>query len=313
MILHSGSGLMVVACRPSRAFLVRPNCLSSSTNTEQLRSQLDQLHTEAETTRAKASSARLRLLRLSEAAEKLKRQAAINVHRGKESDARELLFQKKKVMQAMEKSKNRIELLDELCTKLNEAISVKETQLIGNVALDLEVDLEDPSGLVRIVSPKKRVQEEKDEDKDFDPNAPKPGDNGSQVLQFSEASPLVGEEMDCQGSVGLYIDTEDNKTNSWREISSFSGFLENLDQQLNDIESELVTILNVSSLLLDNKEKPKNVKVQQAMELLESVRSIRESRISCSPQWTAVKVCLYGYGSSTPENSEGIVDAKALA
>ncbi|KAH9770773.1 Forkhead-associated domain-containing protein [Citrus sinensis] len=268
MILHSGSGLMVVACRPSRAFLVRPNCLSSSTNTEQLRSQLDQLHTEAETTRAKASSARLRLLRLSEAAEKLKRQAAINVHRGKESDARELLFQKKKVMQAMEKSKNRIELLDELCTKLNEAISVKETQLIGNVALDLEVDLEDPSGLVRIVSPKKRVQEEKDEDKDFDPNAPKPGDNGSQVLQFSEASPLVGEEMDCQGSV---------------------------DQQLNDIESELVTILNVSSLILDNKEKPKNVKVQQAMELLESVRSIRGS-----PQWTAVKVCLYGYGSSTP-------------
>lgn len=156
-----------------------------------------------------------------------------------------------------------------------QAISVKETQLIGNVALDLEVDLEDPSGLVRIVSPKKRVQEEKDEDKDFDPNAPKPGDNRSQVLQFSEASPLVGEEMDCQGSVGLYIDTEDNKTNSWSEISSFSGFLENLDHQLNDIESELVTILNVSSLILDNKEKPKNVKVQQAMELLESVCSIR--------------------------------------
>lgn len=67
-----------------------------------------------------ASSARLRLLRLSEAAEKLKRQAAINVHTGKENDARELLFQKKKVMQAMEKSKNRVELLDELCAKLNE-------------------------------------------------------------------------------------------------------------------------------------------------------------------------------------------------
>lgn len=67
-----------------------------------------------------ASSTRLRLLRLSEAAEKLKQQAAINVHSGKEKDARELLFQKKKVMQAMEKSKNRIELLDELCTKLNE-------------------------------------------------------------------------------------------------------------------------------------------------------------------------------------------------
>lgn len=67
-----------------------------------------------------ANNARLRLLRLSEAAEKLRRQAAINVRTGKEDDAREILFQKKKVMQALEKSKRRIELLDELSTKLNE-------------------------------------------------------------------------------------------------------------------------------------------------------------------------------------------------
>lgn len=67
-----------------------------------------------------ANNARLRLLRLSEAAENLKRQAAINVRTGKENDARELLFQKKKVMEALEKSKNRIELLDELSKKLNE-------------------------------------------------------------------------------------------------------------------------------------------------------------------------------------------------
>lgn len=67
-----------------------------------------------------ANNARLRLLRLSEAAEKLRRQAAINVRTGKEDDAREILFQKKKVMQALEKSKKRIELLDELSTKLNE-------------------------------------------------------------------------------------------------------------------------------------------------------------------------------------------------
>ena len=57
---------------------------------------------------------------MSEAAEKIQRQAAINVQTGKENDARELLFQKKKVMQALEKSKSRIELLDELSTKLNE-------------------------------------------------------------------------------------------------------------------------------------------------------------------------------------------------
>lgn len=56
---------------------------------------------------------------MSEAAEKIQRQAAISVQTGKENDARELLFQKKKVMQALEKSKSRIELLDELSTKLN--------------------------------------------------------------------------------------------------------------------------------------------------------------------------------------------------
>ena len=67
-----------------------------------------------------ASNARLRLLRLSEVAEKLRRQAAINVRNGWEDRAREMLFQKKKVMQALEKSKKCIELLDELSTKLNE-------------------------------------------------------------------------------------------------------------------------------------------------------------------------------------------------
>lgn len=67
-----------------------------------------------------ANSARLRLLRLSDAAEKLRRQAAISVQNGKENDARQLLLQKKKIILALEKSKRRIELLDELSTKFNE-------------------------------------------------------------------------------------------------------------------------------------------------------------------------------------------------
>lgn len=61
---------------------------------------------------------------MSEAAEKLRRQAAIKVQTGKENDAREALFQKKKVMLALEKSKSRIELLDELSRKLNEVNEV---------------------------------------------------------------------------------------------------------------------------------------------------------------------------------------------
>lgn len=67
-----------------------------------------------------ANSNRLRLLRLSEAAENLRKQAAVNVQTGKENDARELLLQKKKVMQALDKAKARIELLDTLSSKLNE-------------------------------------------------------------------------------------------------------------------------------------------------------------------------------------------------
>lgn len=67
-----------------------------------------------------ANNARLRLMRLSEAAEKLQRQAAIMVQTGRENDARELLFQKKKVMQALDKSKARITLFNELSSKLNE-------------------------------------------------------------------------------------------------------------------------------------------------------------------------------------------------
>ena len=62
----------------------------------------------------------MRLLRLSEAAEKLKKQAAISIQKGQENYAREMLFQRKKVLQALDKSKRRIEVLDELSSKLSE-------------------------------------------------------------------------------------------------------------------------------------------------------------------------------------------------
>lgn len=57
---------------------------------------------------------------MSEAAEKLRQQAAKSIQLGKENDARDLLLQKKKVLQAMEKSKSRAHLLDELAAKLTE-------------------------------------------------------------------------------------------------------------------------------------------------------------------------------------------------
>lgn len=80
-----------------------------------------------------ANSNRLRLLRLSEAAENLRKQAAVNVQTGKENDVRELLLQKKKVMQALDKAKARIELLDTLSSKLNEVDTNKSLLVISAV------------------------------------------------------------------------------------------------------------------------------------------------------------------------------------
>lgn len=159
-----------------------------------------------------------------------------------------------------------------------QAISVKESQLIGNVASDLDVDREDPTRLVRIISPKQKVNDT-NEDKDFDPNALKLGDSDSQVLQFSadsQANSLIDRERDdFQGSVVMDNDAENNVSSSLRGISSYYSFLEHLDEQFSNIETELVTILNVSTLILNSKEKPENLKVQQTIELLEGVRGIR--------------------------------------
>lgn len=251
-------------------------CSASNIGTDQLRAQLDQLHYEANNARAKANNARLRLMRLSEAAERLRRQAAISVQTGKENEARELLFQKKKVMQALEKSKSRIELLDELSAKLNEAISVKESQLINNVSLDLEVGGEDALSPVRIVSPKEETTENSNENEYFDFRPSEVGKGQEeQFLTDNQASVLLNSEDIQQGNVNVGIWDKDDMIGSLQQISSYQSFLEHLDQQLSKIEGELVAVLRLSTLILENEGKPKNSKLQQTMDILESVRGIR--------------------------------------
>lgn len=274
--------MLVVNCGAIGVLPRRPPwtnaCLCSASNigTDQLRAQLDQLHSEANNARAKANNARLRLMRLSEAAERLRRQAAISVQTGKENEARELLFQKKKVMQALEKSKSRIELLDELSAKLNEAISVKESQIISNVSLDLEVGGEDALSPVRIVSPKEETTENSNENEYFDFRPSEVGKGQEeQFLTDNQASVLLNSEDIQQGNVNVGIWDKDDMIGSLQQISSYQSFLEHLDQQLSKIEGELVAVLRLSTLILENEEKPKNSKLQQTMDILESVRGIR--------------------------------------
>ncbi|GMI67748.1 hypothetical protein like AT1G06510 [Hibiscus trionum] len=265
------AAMIAVGYRP----LLRLKCFASNPkiNTEQLRYQLDQLHAEAETTRAKASNARLRFLRLSEAAEKLRRQAALSIQRGKENEARDLLFQKKKIMQALEKSKSRIELLDKLSTKLNEVINVKETQLIGNIASDSEIGEENDFSPVRVVSPKEQAEKDENNSKDFGVDDALTASEDQNLLLHTDdlVEQPANEELEEHQAFAF---NGDNKNGILAAISTYEDFLEHLDQQLKKIEQELITILNVSTLLLDD-EKPKNVKVQQTTELLERIIDLR--------------------------------------
>ncbi|XP_062152825.1 uncharacterized protein LOC133861124 isoform X3 [Alnus glutinosa] len=225
-----------------------------------------------------ANSARLRLLRLSDAADKLRRQAAISVQTGKENDARQLLLQKKKVILALEKSKRRIELLDELSAKLNEAVSLNESQLVGNVSLDLEVGREDAPSPVRIISPKQENTEDLNENKEFEPNMLEL--DGTEDLQLhsegQENLPVDKEAEDLEASPSVGIQNEDDSVSSLNGISSYEDFLEHLDKDLSNIEAELLTILRVSTLILDSNETGKNSRVQETLELLEGIHGIRK-------------------------------------
>lgn len=62
-------------------------------------------------------------MRLTEAAENLKKRAANSVRLGKESEAVDLLVQKKKLTKALESIKERIEVLDKLSAKITEVMT----------------------------------------------------------------------------------------------------------------------------------------------------------------------------------------------
>ncbi|XP_073298329.1 uncharacterized protein [Primulina huaijiensis] len=269
MILHCGGAFARCRWRPaSRAGTV---CLVSP---EKLRQQLDNLHIEADATRTKASNARSRLMRLSEAAEKFRRQAAISVQTGKEDDARKLLFQKKQVMQAMEKLKSRIELLDELSSKLNEAISVKESLLIGNIALDIEVNETEPSSPIRIITPKEANLNNSYENQLSESDQLKFGEH-QEVLVVTE-SESSGGDFNNTSSFSPIDGNNSNTMQHLREISSFEDFMKHIDQKLHETEEQLETFISVSSLLLESKKKPEYSKVQHATGILECLRNTRE-------------------------------------
>ncbi|XP_048493342.1 uncharacterized protein LOC104902702 [Beta vulgaris subsp. vulgaris] len=264
----------------------RAMCSTSRVNIDHLRSQLDQLHSEADITRRKANNARFRLLRLSEAAENLCRQAAVSVRKGKEDYARELLLQKKKIMSALEKSKGRVELFDELAAKLNEAISIKEAQLVRNIASDLEIEGDDAGGPVRIVSPTQDNRKTLDVGNNFTFNQSDAGedqelvpdvDSDGNMMSYSEAEEAVPESISSGYEAvpeSISSGSEAIMYNSLRGPSYYIDFLEDLDQQLGKVENDFMTILELPAGELENEEKPNGFRVQR-LENLENIRGAR--------------------------------------
>lgn len=159
-----------------------------------------------------------------------------------------------------------------------QAISVKERQLIGNVALDLEVVREDASSPVRIVSPTPEDGEDLDEVEELVPKGSKLTDGQENLLLTENQANLhvepEGDDVRKPLTSGVW--NEEDKINSLQGITSFENFLEHLDDKLNKIEAELVTVLRISTLVVDNHEKATNFKVQQIMELIESIGGIRQ-------------------------------------
>ncbi|KAF3791538.1 hypothetical protein EJ110_NYTH14189 [Nymphaea thermarum] len=259
------------AC-PPRHYRVVSFCCGS----HQLREQLDSLYQESEKTRTRANNTRLRLMRLSEAAEKLRRQATLEVQAGNENAARDLLQQKKKVMEALEKSKNRIELLDELSTKVNEAISMKETQLISNVAKDGDVEKEDPAASIWSISPKEEVLQESNEHGESNSNSVMPEDAEKYELE-SNSQTLMGvyDEKIYGGRLQNNLEV-DERDNSSEIMSSYEKFLDHIDGQLINLESQIVTFLRLTTAIMEEEEKIKNLKVKTVLELLTAVRNTRE-------------------------------------
>ncbi|KAL8160197.1 hypothetical protein V2J09_001734, partial [Rumex salicifolius] len=225
------------------------------------------------------NNARLRLLRLSEAAEKLRQQATKSLRVGKDNEARELLLQKKKILQAMEKSKIRAHLLDELASKLNEAISVKETHLIGKVASDLEFGREELSSTIHVVSPLQDTAEIMDADEKSRQSDVAVCVNIDSQLDCDFVGEIEADEKSCDSvasdDISRWIESE--IPSSLDGISSYNHFLERLDSQLSKIETDLTSYVRLISMVLEEKETTSNVKLQQVKEILHKVLDTRHS------------------------------------
>lgn len=134
---------------------------------------------------------------------------------------------------------------------------------------------EDGSSPIRIASSE---QEAKEESEETDFQSKDVNLHEYQDLQPSAAEDhaSIANDREQEAPPCSDLGSEDEIVNSMKGASSYEDFMENLDKQLNIIEDELDAVLRVSTVLLDGEDKQKNLRVQQIVELQDSIQLIRK-------------------------------------
>uniref|UniRef100_A0A1D1Z491 Type II inositol 3,4-bisphosphate 4-phosphatase n=1 Tax=Anthurium amnicola TaxID=1678845 RepID=A0A1D1Z491_9ARAE len=155
------------------------------------------------------------------------------------------------------------------------AISLKETQLIGNLTVLSVVNAADADQPIHIISPRD----------DVDDGSKESGFVDSSILKLGEIEEMESHnfQADIPGETLRtvyeearisYVDGTD-KMNFLKDISSFDNFLEHIDGHLREIETDIVTLVKLSTLVMENEQQQKSLKDQQALQVLKDICSIR--------------------------------------
>jgi len=240
-----------------------------------LREELLQLHAEADLTQSKANSARVRLVRLTEAAENLKKRAATSVRMGKENEAVDLLVQKKKLTKALENIKERIEVLDKLSAKISEAISIKQNMLIEYALHPGMSNGEISDEKIRIFS---STVSDGVNGAESANTRPKSVDKESFQLRNEAHASMAGhhEQSAFQIEDGFSFLDGPDPANSIKNPSAYDGFLEHIDLQMKSLEYEIEQFISSQSAEEVGSEEQRNDKWQRLSDIHMLVKETRE-------------------------------------
>lgn len=242
-----------------------------------LREELLQLHAEADLTQSKANSARVRLVRLTEAAENLKKRAATSVRMGKESEAVDLLVQKKKLTKALENIKERIEVLDMLSAKISEVISMKQNMLIEYALRPETSNGEDSDDKIRVFSSTVNVGTNGAGSSD---SHPKSVEKESFELR-NEAHAIASMADDAEQSALQMSDSfsflnNSDPANYIKNHSAYDDLIEHINLQMKSLEYEIEQFINSQSVEEVGSEKQRSDKWQRLSDIQMLIKETRE-------------------------------------